>query len=155
MQERMGLVTRTLLQASSDLFHFMILFFLVFIGYSSVGNILFGHQVEGMSTLSQSCMTLTIMLLNFDTTQFYSNMAHASIGWSLQLFLWSYLVIVFFILLNVSAAKLPPQKRMHEHASLALLPDGFASCCTALPMHVCTHLVPRHVFAQTIGASVT
>ncbi len=101
-QERMGLVTRTLLEASTDLFHFIVLFFLIFIGYASVGNILFGHQVEALSTFPTSCMTLTIILLNFDPAQFYANLAHASIAWALQLFLWSYLVIVFFILLSVS-----------------------------------------------------
>jgi hypothetical protein len=47
-------------------------------------------------------MSLFIMLLNFDTEKFYASLAHASITWALQLFLWSYMVIVFFILLNVS-----------------------------------------------------
>jgi hypothetical protein len=38
----MGLVTRTIQEAASDLFHFFILFFIVFVGYACVGSILFG-----------------------------------------------------------------------------------------------------------------
>jgi hypothetical protein len=55
-----------------DLFHFFLLFAVVFVSYACVGTILFGHQVEAMRDVSQSCLTLVIMLLSFDTTQFYA-----------------------------------------------------------------------------------
>jgi hypothetical protein len=59
-----------------DLFHFLLLFLVVFVSYACVGTILFGHQLESMSDVSQSCLTLVIMLLSFDTTQFYAGVSH-------------------------------------------------------------------------------
>ena len=41
-QERMGLVTRTLVTAVTDLFHFCILYFIVLAAYSYVGYFIFG-----------------------------------------------------------------------------------------------------------------
>lgn len=103
-QERIGLVTRTLTAASSELLHFFILFGLVFFGYAVVGTMLFGHQSELMSTLSQSCMTLLILLLNFDTTKFFASFVHASEEWVVMLYVWTYVLICFFILLNIFLA---------------------------------------------------
>eukprot|EP00960_Hanusia_phi_P035404 751685-Hanusia_phi.AAC.1 len=45
-QERMGMVTRTIAKAASDLWHFVLLFIIVFLGYAIVGVLLFGHQFE-------------------------------------------------------------------------------------------------------------
>ncbi|EKX37773.1 hypothetical protein GUITHDRAFT_116079 [Guillardia theta CCMP2712] len=107
-QERMGLVTRTIARASSDLWHFMLLFLLVLYGYSVVGHMLFGHQYEasrrGMKDMSTTCLTLLIFLLSLDTTQFYASMSHAAPDGAFHIFLWSYLFIAFFILLNVFLA---------------------------------------------------
>ncbi len=44
----------------------------VFISYACVGTILFGHQLEAMATIDQACLTLVLMLLSFDSTQFYA-----------------------------------------------------------------------------------
>jgi hypothetical protein len=63
-------------KAAVDLFHFALLFTIVFVSYACVGTILFGHQLECMSNISQSCLTLVIMLLSFDTTQFYAGVSH-------------------------------------------------------------------------------
>ncbi|EKX32754.1 hypothetical protein GUITHDRAFT_121057 [Guillardia theta CCMP2712] len=103
-QERMGLVTRTIARASSDLWHFMLLFAVVFYGYSVVGHMLFGHQYEGMKDMSTASLTLLIFLLSLDTTQFYASMSHAAPDGAFHIFLWSYLFIAFFILLNVFLA---------------------------------------------------
>jgi len=103
-QERMGMVTRTIARAASDLWHFVLLFFIVFVGYAIVGVLLFGHQFEGMHDLSHSCITLTIFLLSLDATQFYSSMSHAATPLAFYIFLWSYIFIVFFILFNIFLA---------------------------------------------------
>ena len=58
-QERMGMVTRTIGRASSDLFHFLLLFMIVFVGYAIVGVFLFGHQYEVLFPLLASCVILT------------------------------------------------------------------------------------------------
>jgi hypothetical protein len=43
-QERMGLVTRTLVTAITDLFHFCILYFIVLAAYAYVGYFIFGSM---------------------------------------------------------------------------------------------------------------
>ncbi len=58
--------------ALTDLFHFFVLFLVVHFSYACVGCILFGHQLEAFSDMSQSALTMFIMLLSFDTTQFFS-----------------------------------------------------------------------------------
>jgi len=103
-QERMGLVTRTLEAAISDLLHFFALFGVVFMGYACVGVLLFGHQFKGMSDFHSSCLTLVVFLISFDATQFYASMSHAANEWAFHLFLWSYLIVAFFILLNIFLA---------------------------------------------------
>ncbi|EKX37118.1 hypothetical protein GUITHDRAFT_116695 [Guillardia theta CCMP2712] len=103
-QERMGLVTRTIARAAGDLWHFILLFGIVLFGYAVVGNMLFGHQYEGMKDLSTSILTLLIFLLSLDTTQFYAPMSHAASDGAFHIFLWSYLFIAFFILLNIFLA---------------------------------------------------
>lgn len=103
-QERMGLVTRTIEAALSDLMHFFALFGIVFAGYACVGHLLFGHQFMGMQDLSSSALTLTLFLLSLDTTEFYPSMMHSANPWAFHLFLWSYLIVAFFILLNIFLA---------------------------------------------------
>ena len=103
-QEHMGLVTRTLTKAFGALAHFFALFALVFVGYGVVGTMLFGHQSEMMSSVSQSCLTLLILLLNFDTTKFFASFVHASEEWVVNLYVWTYVLICFFILLNIFLA---------------------------------------------------
>jgi len=103
-QERMGLVTRTIEAAISDLMHFFALFGIVFMGYACVGVLLFGHQFNGMADFHSSCLTLVVFLISFDATQFYASMSHAANAWAFHLFLWSYLIVAFFILLNIFLA---------------------------------------------------
>eukprot|EP00290_Baffinella_frigidus_P033727 CAMPEP_0180328794 /NCGR_PEP_ID=MMETSP0988-20121125/40408_1 /TAXON_ID=697907 /ORGANISM="non described non described, Strain CCMP2293" /LENGTH=219 /DNA_ID=CAMNT_0022315835 /DNA_START=48 /DNA_END=703 /DNA_ORIENTATION=+ len=107
-QPRLGLVTRTVAKAASDLTHFAILFAVVFVGYGFVGVQLFGHQFQDMRNPSVSMQTLASMLLSFDPTLFHAEMTHAlgdQIGkFTLDLYIWSYMVICYFILLNIFLA---------------------------------------------------
>jgi hypothetical protein len=63
--------------AALDLFHFVLLFLVVFVSYACVGTVLFGHQLESMQDISHSCLTLAVMLMSFDTTQFYSGVSNS------------------------------------------------------------------------------
>ena len=110
-QPRMGLITRTLAQAGSNLVHFMILFGLIFFGYGFVGHVMFGTQLAAMSTLSNSMRTLGYILLNFDSTQFHSQMRHAvrrdadgGASLEFEVYIWSYVFVNMFILLNILLA---------------------------------------------------
>eukprot|EP00854_Cymbomonas_tetramitiformis_P014424 gene14424-17054_t len=57
-QPRMGILTRTLAVAASDLYHFFVLLLLIFMGYSITGHIVFGATLESFSDIWKSAMTL-------------------------------------------------------------------------------------------------
>ena len=103
-QERMGLVTRTINAAASDLIHFIVLFSLVFLGYACTGNLLFGHLLEGMSTVQKAMETLFMILMDFDSSKFAPPMKKAAGETAFNVFLWSYIVVSFFILMNMLLA---------------------------------------------------
>ena len=48
--------------------------------------------------------TLFFWLIGYDPTSFWDGMSHAAPSWAFQLYLWSYLIIVYFILFNVLLA---------------------------------------------------
>ena len=65
-QPKIALVTRTLANAFEDLAHFFILFMLVTLAYGLSGVVLFGHQYEGYSTLTNSIFNNLVMLLSWN-----------------------------------------------------------------------------------------
>lgn len=100
----MGLVTRTLCVAFSDLFHFALLYFWILISYAYVGYFIFGHQFSAMSTFDKSMGVLFIIMMNFDPEQFWQQLLGAANELTLHIYLWTYIVITFFILLNMFLA---------------------------------------------------
>jgi len=103
-QERMGVVSRTIITAVPDLLHFAFLFFVVYFGFVVVGHIMFGHLFGPLSSLEGASVELFFWLVGYDPGGFWDGMSHAAPGWAFQLYLWSYLIIVFFILFNVLLA---------------------------------------------------
>jgi hypothetical protein len=67
-QPRMALITRTISGVFLDLLHFVILFIIIFVGFTVAGYILFGHQYEAFSTFSNAGQFMILMLLAFDPT---------------------------------------------------------------------------------------
>jgi hypothetical protein len=65
-QPRIALITRTIELCIVDLAHFLILFFLVSLGFAVSGVMLFGHQYEAFSTLSNSAFYLIFSLISFN-----------------------------------------------------------------------------------------
>ena len=78
-QPRMALVTRTISNAFMDLIHFVALFAIIFLGYVVAGYLLFGHQFQSFSTLGYSCQFLILVLLSFDPTQFWVQVAQSRV----------------------------------------------------------------------------
>ena len=108
-QPRMGLITRTLSKAGSNLVHYFVLFTFVFLGYSVVGNVMFGSQFGAMSTLSRAFESLMFMFISFDSTQFYAQMQQAvkrdgAAGIEHSLYIWSFVFVSNLILLNILLA---------------------------------------------------
>jgi len=87
-----------------DLLHFSFLFGVVYFGYVVVGHVMFGHLFSPLSTLQGAAVELFFWLVGYDPTGFWSGMSHAAPDWAFQIFVWSYLIIVFFILFNVLLA---------------------------------------------------
>jgi hypothetical protein len=127
-QPRIALVTRTVSNAASDLAHFIVLFGSVAIGYSISGTILFGHQYDAFSTLSNSCFYILILLIAFNPGEGWVQvslhliilfgccfdtyalaaigslqMNHAAPDWAFNIYLWSWILIALFILVRVPA----------------------------------------------------
>ena len=84
-QPRMALVTRTISSAFSDLFHFIALFSIIFIGYAFAGITLFGHQFEGLSSQEKACQFLILILLSFDPTQMWVQASAITIMFGFEL----------------------------------------------------------------------
>lgn len=103
-QPRLGIVTKTLTLAASDILHFLVVFGVVFMGYVMMGTLVFGYKIEAFSTLMRSLTTCFETLLG-------------EIGWNADLmdlpglenaagfvYFWSYQILVFMILLNFLVA---------------------------------------------------
>jgi len=61
-QPRMGIVTRTLILAASDISHFIVLLAIVLLGYSMMGHLVFGTTLRAFSTLWDSFLACFNML---------------------------------------------------------------------------------------------
>ncbi len=57
-----------------------------------------------MCVFDEASNTLFFWLIGYDPTSFWDGMSHAAPSWAFQLYLWSYLIIVYFILFNVLLA---------------------------------------------------
>merc|ERR1719316_2083086 len=55
-QPRLSLVTRTLAATATDVAHFGIVFFAIFLSYSIMGTVLFGREVPDFSTFDLSIL---------------------------------------------------------------------------------------------------
>ena len=99
-QPRMGVVTRSLGLAASDLGHFFILAIIIFIGYSMMAHLIFGYSIQKFSTLGLAINTCFEILLgeisvNEDLMRLNSLEKIPAV-----IFFWSYEILVFMILLN-------------------------------------------------------
>jgi len=101
-QPRLGLVTRTLAHAAVDLAHFFLVFLLVHCAYAMVGYISFGSSIAKMASFSKASMTLMEVLLG-DTDVLTDLMQLKNAGVA-TFFFWSFILISFFILINVLLA---------------------------------------------------
>lgn len=93
-------LTKTLSRCAKDMAGFGVMFFVVFFAFALFGYVLFGPQVKDFSTFSDSIFTLLrIILGDFD----FPGMVHAQpeLG---PMYFFSYVVSVFFILLNMFLA---------------------------------------------------
>lgn len=98
----MGIVTRTIQNAASDLFHWMILFSMVFFLYVYMAFLIFGSSILSFSTVERSFQTcFGILLGEISVTNEMFNLPNR---YSVYIFYYSFIMIVFFVLVNVFLA---------------------------------------------------
>ncbi|KAK3241418.1 hypothetical protein CYMTET_48806, partial [Cymbomonas tetramitiformis] len=104
-QPRMGIITRTLAVAASDLYHFFLLLLIIFLGYAITGHLVFGTTIKGFSEMGTSIETLFNMMVFGDNSVVAElDAVSSSVGASMQfiamLFYMSYAMLVVMVLLN-------------------------------------------------------
>jgi hypothetical protein len=100
-QPRLALVTNTLVTASVDLFHFGIVLLSVFLTYSLMGVLFFGHEDLDFATLDRSMMTCFCMLMgDFDTEE----MEEVGRLYPAFVYFVSFMVLMVLIVLNMLIA---------------------------------------------------
>lgn len=100
LSARLSTLTNTISAASSDIGHFLVIFFVVFLAYAQAFFMAFGMDLEGFGTLGDSIATLLLIILGeFD----YDAIAGANSLLGPPLF-FSFVVFVFFILVNMFIA---------------------------------------------------
>eukprot|EP00281_Chroomonas_sp_CCMP1168_P032498 CAMPEP_0206243566 /NCGR_PEP_ID=MMETSP0047_2-20121206/17674_1 /ASSEMBLY_ACC=CAM_ASM_000192 /TAXON_ID=195065 /ORGANISM="Chroomonas mesostigmatica_cf, Strain CCMP1168" /LENGTH=1778 /DNA_ID=CAMNT_0053668691 /DNA_START=6 /DNA_END=5343 /DNA_ORIENTATION=+ len=128
-QPRMALITRTLRVASTDLLHFLVLFFIVLGGYATMGCLLFGGYLTKFQTLGSSMVELVFILMGWDENVFQemstvSETQQPATAFAFYVFYWSWIVISTFVLLNVVLAIVVDayatvKQNSHESATIA------------------------------------
>ncbi|KAG3108888.1 hypothetical protein PI124_g3609 [Phytophthora idaei] len=95
---QLNVLARTVVKSLRQFCDFFLVFIIIFITFSFMGNLLFGGQVREFSTAAlsrDSCMNMLFGTFNFDTIY---NIRGS--GW----FYWGYMTIVSLILLNMMLA---------------------------------------------------
>jgi hypothetical protein len=67
-QPQLGVITRTVGRAASDMVHFFILFFIVVLLYSFLSHLIFGANIKEFSTFGGTVQTMVNVLLGPCTT---------------------------------------------------------------------------------------
>mmetsp|Transcript_38784 Transcript_38784/g.53872 ORF Transcript_38784/g.53872 Transcript_38784/m.53872 type:complete len:1579 (-) Transcript_38784:245-4981(-) len=99
-QPRLGIVTKTLSRAASDILHFMVVFGVVFMGYVMMGTLVFGYKIEEFSSLEKSLRTCFETLLGEIGWNSNLQVLEGLEYWAGFAYFWSYQILVFMILLN-------------------------------------------------------
>lgn len=99
-QPRLGVVTRSLGLAASDLGHFFILAMIIFLGYSMMAHLIFGYSIKNFSTLGLAINTCFEILLGEISVNAELMRLNSLEKIPAVIFFWSYEILVFMILLN-------------------------------------------------------
>eukprot|EP00854_Cymbomonas_tetramitiformis_P001141 gene1141-1710_t len=104
-QPRMGILTRTIAMATSDLGHFFILLSIVFTGYAITGHLIFGSSLQAFSDMYESLYTLFNMMVFGDNSVVKElDELGKSLGGAMQfisfVFYFSFAILVVMVLVN-------------------------------------------------------
>lgn len=97
---RLGIVTLSLGLAAEDLGNFLLLLGGVLVIYSTMGTVVFGPQAEEFSTLGKSFVTCLRMLMGNTSPLVTLKKLTDPINTIAAVFFWSFMLLVFTLLLN-------------------------------------------------------
>jgi len=125
-QDRLNVLTRTIASAWTDLYHFLVMFIVIFFGFGIIGYLLFGTALQSYSTLG-NCLQATFELIigNYDL----QSIMRIDLALAL-LYFYVFVFLVSIVLLNVLLAIL-----MGAYVEVSI--DCFMPFC--LPCHVSAH----------------
>mmetsp|Transcript_30441 Transcript_30441/g.81000 ORF Transcript_30441/g.81000 Transcript_30441/m.81000 type:complete len:1277 (+) Transcript_30441:517-4347(+) len=146
-QAHLGVITRTITAAWSNLLHFVVLLVAVFIGYAVAGHLIFGHEFHDMSTVEDSMVMHFWIILTFDPTIFYDQTRHAAPEWIFHIYVWTFLVLCGYLLFNIFLAILVDAYMIVRQT--AILATPLHEDIAAVVTHAAKALVlPREVFVS-------
>lgn len=94
---RLSVISTTIKESARELMHFVLVFGLIFANYSLGAHLLFGKHIKEWSTFRGSVnMCFLVLMGDFD----YGAM-HAVAPVSSQLWFWSFMMLVFMVMLNM------------------------------------------------------
>eukprot|EP00746_Dinoflagellata_sp_MGD_P019260 gnl/MRDRNA2_/MRDRNA2_144749_c0_seq1.p1 gnl/MRDRNA2_/MRDRNA2_144749_c0~~gnl/MRDRNA2_/MRDRNA2_144749_c0_seq1.p1 ORF type:complete len:858 (-),score=133.15 gnl/MRDRNA2_/MRDRNA2_144749_c0_seq1:10-2394(-) len=99
-QPRLSLVTHTLMRASTDVLHYLVVFMSIFLTYVTMATSLFGREIEAFSTLERSFTTCFVVLMgDFDVAAMWEVGRGLAVVWFI-----TFHVIIVLIMLNMLLA---------------------------------------------------
>jgi hypothetical protein len=117
-QPKLAVVTNTILQAGTDLFHFMIVFVVLFWAFVISGMFMFGRRMWEFSSYTQACIHLFLMWLgDFDLDSLTEDLPVTGFFW---FFLFS--VVLVLLLQNMVMAIIMDQYTEVKSAASSSMP---------------------------------
>jgi hypothetical protein len=132
-QDRLNVLTRTIATAWTDLYHFLVMFIVIFVGFGIIGYLLFGTALQSYSTIG-NCLQATFELVigNYDL----QSIMRIDITLSL-IYFYVFVFLVSIVLLNVLLAIL-----MGAYSEVRVAPC-FDLAAHALQLQSCNQPPPR------------
>eukprot|EP00397_Hematodinium_sp_SG-2012_P003627 GEMP01003635.1.p1 GENE.GEMP01003635.1~~GEMP01003635.1.p1 ORF type:complete len:895 (+),score=165.95 GEMP01003635.1:396-2687(+) len=98
-QPRLEIIRKTLMHASVDIIHFLIIFAIIFFNFALGGFILFGNSIAEWNDYQAITTAFRALMGDFDYDAMSESHPIAAILW-----FWSYMILIFLILLNMFLA---------------------------------------------------
>jgi len=96
-QPRIAVISQTLKEASVDLFHFLMIFLVVFVNFALGGYVLFGAQLKNWSTIFMAMNSCFSMMFGDVDYQSFHHVAPATAA----IWFWSYVIVMILVMLNL------------------------------------------------------
>jgi len=99
-QPRLAVVTQTIYSAGSELFHFLIVLFIVFMAYVIAGMFIFGRRLWEFSSFQRAAAKCFLLMLgDFDWEELGDENPLTAAFW-----FWTYMIVMMLLMLNMLMA---------------------------------------------------